>query len=148
MDRPMAGKPISLLIPAALFILFLQGCATHYVSQGGNVTVTIVEGGLVETISFDRGPTFNIQITPDNDPENDYFYYPVLTIGKFSPWLGSGFTRSSNIYYEAPIGQYGRDTFEFSRTLYNVYWQEIDIIPWAYSFRSVFTVTLEQVASE
>lgn len=144
----MAGKPTSLFISAALLILLVQGCATHHVARSGSATLTIIEGGLVETVSFDRGPTFNIQITPDNVPEYDYYYYPVLTIGKFSTWLGSGFTSSSNIYYEALIGPQGSDTFEFNHVLYTIYWQETDIIPWAHSFRSVFTLTLEQTGTE
>ena len=128
----------------AFLSIALSGCTPIVVLQEGSGTVTIVEGGLVETMVFDGGATLNIQITKEHEPEYEYLFQHVLTIGRFSPLIGSGFTKRSNIYYESTIEPHGEDAFVVDREKYHVIWREIDVIPSNKNSVSVFSVTIEQ----
>ena len=129
----------------AFLSIFSQGCTTLTELQGGNGSVRIVEGGLVETMVFDGGTTLNIQITQEDVPEYDYLEQHILTIGKFSPVLGSGFTKRSNIYYESPIGSHGDNLFVVDGERFRVFWKEIDAITGSRHSVSVFSATIEKV---
>jgi hypothetical protein len=132
-------------VACAFLPLSLSGCTSLSVPQNGSGTVKIIEGGLVETMVFDGRVTLNIQITKEHKPKYEHPVQHVLTIGKFSPIIGSGFTKRSNIYYESKIGLHGQDTFEVDRKKYHVLWREVDVIPGPkHSVTSVFSVTIEQ----
>jgi len=139
-------RGLTRLVAWATLALSLSGCAVLEVPHGGSGRVRIVEGGLVETIMFESGATLNMQITREDSGEYSPLAWHVLTIGKFSPVIGSGFTRRSNIYYEATIGPYGEDAFWVGDDLYHVNWQEIDIIPAVHYPLGVFSVTVEKAA--
>ena len=124
----------------------LSACTALTVSKGGDGTVRIVEGGLVESMVFDGGTTLNIQITQEDVPEYDYLDQHILTIGKFSPVIGSGFTKRSNIYYESPIGSHGNDAFMVDRETFRVFWKEIDVTTEFRHPMSIFSVTISQVS--
>ncbi len=140
----MRCQSVSWSIVCILLSVVLSGCTTVMVPHGERGTVKIVEGGLVETISFEDGPTFNIQITEKEVPEGTFHFPHVLTIGKFSTLVGSGFTKRSNIYYESRIGPRGHDTFEVGKGKYRVGWKRLGLIHWTESTGSVFSVTIEQ----
>ena len=118
------------------FPLFLCSCAT--IPNGGfygdisNVgkpgpilgRVQVGEGLLVETIKIDADTEINIQINEDEVGDNESLLFDnVLTIGKFSKWLGSGFTSKENIYYEKRIHDSGKDIFEVNGRQFVVKWK-------------------------
>jgi hypothetical protein len=133
------------LVLYVLLALNLSGCATATVARNGRGNVTVVAGGLVESIAFANGITLNIQITREHLPEKGYLGQHILTIGRFSPIIGSGFAKRSNIYYEAPIWAYGEDDFMAGSDMYRIFWRETEIIAGRKHPVSVFSVTLEHV---
>lgn len=131
---------------SVLLSLLLFGCSTLHVPRYGSASVTIVEGGLVETILFDGGEELNMQITEEHMPEDAFFERNVLTIGRFSPIFGSGFTTRSNIYYESTIGDHGQAAFTAGNMQYEVRWQEVDVIPgYKNKKTSVYSVIVRQL---
>ncbi|MBN1675611.1 MAG: hypothetical protein JXR37_31505 [Kiritimatiellae bacterium] len=129
---------------AGLCVL-LAGCATLVVPRGGRVTVKIVEGGFVENVRFVGAEPLNIQITEQDVPAGEALFPHVLTIGKFSPVAGSGFTRRSNIYYESRIAPQGQATFSVGSDTYRVTWNAPYGSGWPDPHSSVFVVTLEHI---
>jgi len=144
--EPMKMLSLLLIALSAALLLSLNGCASLSVPPGGSGNVVIVEGGLVETMVFSGKTTLNIQITSEHEPQYEYLVMPVLTIGRYSPVIGSGFTSRENIYYESTIGASGTDFFEVGPESYRVQWEEIDVLPGRRHPVSVFSVTVEQVA--
>ena len=115
----------------ALCCLFLTACASvpnggFYgdVTKAGNTgpvlgVVQVGEGMLVRNIKLKPATEINIQINED-DP---LLFENVLTIGKFSELLGSGFTKKENIYYEKRIHNSGKDFFAVKGKTYLVEWK-------------------------
>ena len=130
----------------AFLLAAISGCTPLAVPQNGSGTITIIEGGLVETMVFDGGTTLNIQITQEDVSEYDYLDQHILTIGEFSPIIGSGFTKRSNIYYESPIDFGGNDIFMVGKEKFRVFWKETDVITRSRNPASVFSVTIDQVS--
>lgn len=142
----MKIQVLAFLITWAFLAVSLLGCSSLHVPRYGSGTVEIIEGGLVETIEFEGGESLNIQITKEHVPGYKYLAQHVLTIGKFSPIIGSGFSRRSNIYYESIIGDQGHDTFNAGNIQYNVLWKEIEVIPGhKNNTTSIYSVTIKQL---
>ena len=120
------------------------GCTVQRVPSGSSITFNVVEGGLVESVAFAGGPPLNVQITGQDDPEDEFLYPYVLTIGHFSPVLGSGFTNRTHIYFESGIGAYGHDLFPVEQVSYQISWQQLEGFPVTDSSAAVFSVTLRQ----
>lgn len=107
----------------------------------------IGQGMLVETVTLDEGRTINLQINKADVPEGEALYPRVLTIGKFSTILGSGFTGKNNIYYRKRIGHQGRDVFEADGKRYLVAWECDFHNPLTYMAADYFTVTVQRLYS-
>ena len=105
-----------------LLAVIVTGCTTLAVPPGSAGSIRLTVGGVVETIAFDGGPTFNMQITEKEVPKNQALFPHMFTIGKFNRVLGSGFTKRSNIYYEQRIDRRGYDSFEVNRRKYHIKW--------------------------
>lgn len=135
---------IRLFIGVLIFIN-LTGCTTMNVQQGGSTTLRIVEGGLVESLAFGGSTSLNIQITRENMPEYKCLDPDILTIGRFSPVLGSGFSSRSDIYYESPINTFGEDIFMVGQEQYRVIWIQIDSIPGHRHSTNIYSITIQQV---
>jgi hypothetical protein len=123
-------------------ILMATGCATVVVPEGCTGTVGLMTGGFVETMQFANGRTFNIQVTEDELPEGEVGYPHVLTIGRYSTLMGSGFAVRSNIYYEARIGPYGSDTFSVADEEYRVQWHSSNYRTVLDPERTIFEVSI------
>lgn len=85
-------------------------------------TVQVTTGGLVETIELDEGRPLNLQINAVDLAPAEVGFPHELTIGRFSRWLGSGFSRASNVYYRKRIPDEGADTFEIDAITHYVRW--------------------------
>lgn len=127
-----------------LCCLVLASCAVHQVPAGGSGSLRLVEGGLVETLAFNGGLTLNIQVTGQDVSTDPYLYPYVLTIGSFSPVMGSGFASRADIYFESGIGEYGTDRFEAAGKGYRVGWRQLEGFPVTDSPTGVFVVTITQ----
>ena len=126
-----------------LLMVVSSGCAMLTVPAGGAGTVTILQDGFVETIAFEGGPKLNIQINDEEVPEGEALFPHELTIGKFSPVIGSGFTKRENIYYRERIDHHGSDTFEVDGETFRVRWESECWHVVTTSDASVFRVTIE-----
>ncbi|MEW6078803.1 MAG: hypothetical protein AB1724_13385 [Thermodesulfobacteriota bacterium] len=117
-------------------IALASGCATAPSTGGwhGDVSrlgtpgevlaeINVGEGMLVETVPLDEGRPINLQINKKEVPKHKPLYPRVLTIGRFSTVLGSGFARPENIYYSKRIDYQGRDYFETDGRRYLVTWR-------------------------
>jgi len=95
------------------------------VGKPGSVigTVQVGEGMLVQTLTIDSETEINIQINEDRTDDDPLLFDNVLTIGKFSEWLGSGFTRKENIYYQKRVYDSGQDIFEVKGRKFLVTWK-------------------------
>jgi hypothetical protein len=107
----------------------------------------IGEGMLVETATLDDGRTINLQINKEAVPKGEALYPHVLTIGKFSVLLGSGFTGGENIYYRKRIGDQDRDVFEVDGKRYLVTWACNYRNPLTYAVADYYTVTIQRLFS-
>lgn len=135
-----------LLCSLPVMFLVLHGCSSLSIQQGGRAIVRLVEGGLVETLVFGGRTTLNMQVTLLEDDETDvYFAKKILTIGNFSPVIGSGFTSRSNIYFEAEIGSYGQARFDVGQEKFHIIWKEIGATLKGNRYASIFSVTVDQV---
>lgn len=119
----------------AFCAILLVGCAT--IPNGGyygNVDklgipgpvlgeVQVGEGMLVQTIKIDKENEINIQINEDKDEYDQLLFDNILTIGKFSTLLGSGFTGKENIYYQKRISESGKDVFGVNDRQFLVTWE-------------------------
>jgi hypothetical protein len=143
----MRIQKLSYFAASAFLTILLTGCSALHVPRYGSATVTLIEGGMVETIVFDGGEVINMQITEEHMPENKYYIRNVLTIGEFSPIIGSGFTRRSNIYYESTIEDQGQAVFTAGKMMqYDVRWQEVDVITsHKNNMTSVYSVIVRQL---
>lgn len=100
--------------------------------------MTIVKGGLVETLAFADGSSLTIQVTGQDVPEYSYLTEHVLTIGNFSPVWGSDFIDRTNIFCESAIRESGSEIFFAGPVSYRVIWQQIDGYPVTDSEAAVF----------
>ena len=107
----------------------------------------IGEGMLVETAALDDGRTINLQINKEDVPTGEALYPRVLTIGKFSTLLGSGFTGRENIYYRKRIGDQGKDVFEVDGRRYLVTWNCNYRNPLTYAVADYYTVAIQRLYS-
>lgn len=142
-----------------LTMILMTGCAAvptggYYgdVSELGTPGVVLArlevgEGMLVETVALDDGQTVNLQINKEDVPEGEALYPRVLTIGKFSTILGSGFTGKENIFYRKRIGDQGKDVFEVNGKHYLVTWECNYRNPLTYTVADYYTVTIQRLYS-
>ncbi len=100
---------------------------------------------LVETINIDSGTEINIQINKNEDESDPLLFDNVLTIGRFSRLLGSGFTGRENIYYEKRINDSGKDIFEISGRKFVVKWKCDYRDARTYLVSDHFEVTLQEL---
>ncbi len=119
----------------ALSSIFLSACAT--VPNGGYHgtvktlgipgpilgAVQVGEGLLVQTIKVDDNTELNIQINEDKVESDPLLFDNVLTIGKFSKIVGSGFSKNKNIYYQKRIHDSGKDSFMLNTRTFLVTWK-------------------------
>ncbi len=110
--------------------------------------VEIGQGMLVETVTLDDGRKINLQINKEDVPKGEALYPRVLTIGKFSTILGSGFSGKENIYYRKRIGHYGQDVFEVDGKRYLVTWECNYRNPLTYMVADYYTVTIQRLYSQ
>ena len=142
---------------AALLAAVVAGCAS--VPTGGYhgdisklgtpgpvlTTVDVGEGLLVRTLGLDEGRRVNIQITHQDVPQGQAGFRHVMTIGRFSKVLGSGFARRKNIYYEKRIDFRGKDVFEVDGTRYLVTWACDWKNPVTYAIANMFKVSVQRL---
>lgn len=153
-------KNFRTIIRVALGLLCLAviGCATipnggHYgdISKLGTPgpvlgQVEISEGMLVDTIHLDDSTSVNIQINEDKPSYSKQpLYENVLTIGKFSKLIGSGFTKKENIYYRKRIYYNGQDVFELNGRHYLVSWNLNYRNPLTYVVADTYTFTIQEL---
>lgn len=146
---------LTMMMPVA----FMAGCAAvptggYYgdVSELGTPGVVLArrdigQGMLVETVTLDDGATVNLQINKEDVPQGEALYPRVLTIGKFSTILGSGFTSRDNIYYRKRIDHQGKDFFELNGKRYLVTWDCNYRNPLTYMVADYYTVTIQRLYS-
>lgn len=108
-------------------------------------TVSVGEGLVVRTLVLDEGRSANIQITHQDVQAGKAGFRHVMTIGKFSKVLGSGFTSRKNIYYEKRIDYNGRDVFEVAGNRYLVTWECDWKNPVTYAVANVFNVRVQRL---
>lgn len=150
----MPRQRVLVLIMAAALV---AGCATvptggYYgdVSELGTpgevlAKISIGEGLLVETVSLDGGRTVNLQINREEVPKGEALSPDVLTIGKFSTILGSGFTGRDNIYFRKRIGFQGQDVFEVDGRNYLVTWHCNYRNPLTWVVADIYTITIQRL---
>lgn len=86
-------------------------------------TVQVGEGLLVQTVMIDDHTALNIQINEDKVANDPLLFDNVLTIGKFSKVLGSGFSKKKDIVYRKRIHESGKDSFALNDRKYLVTWE-------------------------
>jgi len=105
------------------------------------------EGMQVATVRLENGQTINMQINEEDVPAGEALYSHVLTIGKFSAILGSGFTGKENIYYRKRIGADGKDIFKVGGRNYLVTWDCNYRNPLTWLVADFYTVTIQRLYS-
>lgn len=141
-----------------MFAMVVAGCASiptggYYgdISKLGTpgpvlTTVNVGEGLLVKTLHLDEGRSVNMQITHQDVPPGKAGFRHVMTIGRFSKVLGSGFTSRKNIHYEKRIDYRGKDVFEVDGARYLVTWACDWKNPVTYAVANVFKVTVQRLS--
>lgn len=139
MTATRAGKPASFVVSVleltGCLTLAFAGCASHAIPDQRGVapngapvpgyrgqTVRVVTGGLVETIALDEDRPLNLQINLEDLRPGEADSPHLLTIGRFSKWLGSGFAHRQDIYYRKRIDTEGADTFQVDGITHYVRW--------------------------
>jgi hypothetical protein len=85
--------------------------------------VQLAEGMLTELIDLAPGRSVRLQVTTEPASPGRGHRPSLLTIGRFSPILGSGFTRRKNIFFKSRLGAYGSDIFNVDGVPYHVNWK-------------------------
>ncbi len=122
-----------------------SGCRAIAVPEGGTGSAGMLTGGFVETMRFANGRTLNMQVTEEEVPVGEAGFPHVLTIGRFSPLIGSGFSARRNIYYQEQIGSRGSDTFKVEGEEYRVRWYSSNYMSVLDPERTIFDITIEEV---
>lgn len=122
----------------------VEGETPAYKASGRSWTVHMA-AGIVRRVELPDGEMLCIQVTDADLPPGEYGFTYELNIGKFSRFLGSGFTRSRDKYYHARISSDGTDVFSHRGVAYRVSWR----VPWerpeTYMLKNSFQVTVEEI---
>jgi hypothetical protein len=140
----------------AVIPLILSGCST--IPNGGFVgdvskmglvpgveldTIRLGKGLLVQDVMLDPDLVVQAQISKDEleKYEDQTQFEQILTIGRFSKILGSGFAKKKDIFYRKRIWHSGRDIFEVDGGRYLVEWTLNVNDPITYLVADMYTLT-------